>query len=152
MPGSTLYLLDTGVLLLWVRDGAAGKAVEHQFGLKSSVFRPLVCIVSFGEMEAFARSLRWGDEKRSRLSGLKDRVVYVDISDPRVIDAYADISSLAKSSGWGIFHQKNDLWVGATARVTGACLLTTDRDFLPLRDGKHLDVIVLDSKTGDRIP
>jgi len=93
-----------------------------------------------------------GDEKRSRLAGLRDRVVSVDIADPRVIDAYADISSLAKSSGWGIFNQKNDLWIGATARVTGARLLTTDRDFLPLRDGKHLDVIILDSRTGGRIP
>ena len=43
------------------------------------------------------------------------------------------------------------LWVGAATRVTGATLLTADKDFLPLRDGKHLDVILLDAMTGWRL-
>ena len=72
----------------------------------------------------------------------------MDISDARVIEAYADLSSLAKSNGWAIFHGKNDLWVGAATRFARATLLTADKDFLPLRDGKHLDIILLDAMTG----
>jgi predicted nucleic acid-binding protein len=99
-------------------------------------------------MEAFARTEKWGEQKRNKLKELKKELLSVDISDFRVVEAYADLSSLAKSNGWAIFHGKNDLWVGAAPRVTGATLLTADKDFLPLRDGKHLDVILLDAMTG----
>ena len=71
----------------------------------------------------------------------------MDISDARVIEAYADLSSLAKSNGWAIFHGKNDLWVAAATRIAQATLLTADKDFLPLRDGSHIDVILLDAMT-----
>ena len=98
--------------------------------------------------EAFARTSKWGEQKRNKLKELKKDLIAVDISDSRVIDAYADVSSLAKTNGWGIFHGKNDLWVAAATKVSGATLLTTDKDFLPLRDGKHLDVILLDAMTG----
>ena len=77
----------------------------------------------------------------------------MDISDSRVIEAYADLSTLAKSNGWALFHDKNDLWIAAATRMTGATLLSTDKTaFLPLRDGKHLDVILLDAMTGWRLP
>jgi len=65
--------------------------------------------------------------------------VAVDISDTRVIDAYADFSTLARANGWPIFHDKNDLWIAAATRVSGATLLTTDSTgFKPLCDGQHL--------------
>lgn len=77
----------------------------------------------------------------------------MDISDGRVIDAYADLSTLAKSNGWAIFHDKNDLWIAASARVAAATLLTTDKAaFLPPRDGRHLDVVLLDPMTGWKLP
>lgn len=44
---------------------------------------------------------------------------------------------------------KNDLWIAAVTRISGATLLTTDaKGFKPLRDGKHLDAVVLDANTG----
>jgi predicted nucleic acid-binding protein len=122
--------------------------VDGQFQLRAASFRPLICEVSLGEIEAFARSQKWGDQKRNKLKELKKELIAVDISDTRLIEAYADFSSLAKSNGWGIFHGKNDLWVAAATRFAGATLLTVDKDFLPLRDGKHLDVIMLDAMTG----
>lgn len=100
-------------------------------------------------MEAFARDRNWGLDKRNKLKTLKKELVAVDISDTRVIDAYADFSSLAKANGWPIFHDKNDLWIAAATRVSGARLLTTDiKGFQPLRDGNHLDVILLNAHTG----
>ena len=148
MANTPTYLLDTSVLLHWVRGSKVAVVVDGQFQLRTANFRPLICEVSLGEIEAFARTAKWGEEKRSKLKELKKELIAVDISDSRVIDAYADLSSMARSSGWSIFNGKNDLWVGAATRVTGATLLTTDKDFLPLRDGKHLDVILLDAMTG----
>jgi hypothetical protein len=47
--------------------------------------------------------------------------------------------------GWAILHDKNDLWIAATT------LLSTDKSaFHPLRDSNHLNVVLLDPKTGLR--
>ena len=148
MSNAPTYLLDTGILLHWVRGSKVATVVDGQFQLRAANFRPLICEVSLGEIEAFARTQKWGEPKRAKLKELKKELIAVDISDSRVIDAYADLSSLAKANGWGIFHGKNDLWVAAATRVTGATLLTVDKDFFPLRDGKHIDVIMLDAMTG----
>lgn len=152
MPGATTWLLDTGILLHWVRGSKAAEAIDAQFQLRAAGFRPLICEVSLGEIEAFARAERWSAEKRNKLKAIKKELVAVDISDARVIDAYADLSTLAKSNGWAIFHDKNDLWIAAATRVAGATLLSTDTSaFQPLRDGNHLSVVLLDPKTGSRL-
>ena len=147
------YLLDTNVLLHWIRGKQIAENIDGQFDLRAAAFRPLICEVTLGEIEAFALDSKWGDARRKKLSELRTRLVAVDISDSRVIQSYARFSTLAKEHGWAIFHDKNDLWIAAATEVSGATLLTTDSAaFIPLRDGKHLDVIVLDAKTGWRVP
>jgi tRNA(fMet)-specific endonuclease VapC len=49
------------------------------------------------------------------------------IHEPDVIRAYAAIDAYCEEIGQPL--GKNDLWIAATAAVTGARLLTTDRDF-----------------------
>ena len=152
MPTPPTYLLDTGILLHWIRGSKVAVVVDGQFQLRSANFRPLICEVSLGELGAFARTEKWGEQKRAKLKELKRELIAVDISDSHLMEAYADLSSLAKAKGWAIFHGKNDLLVGAATRFSGATLLTADKDFLPLRDGKHLDVILLDAMTGWKLP
>ncbi|HVK05454.1 MAG TPA: PIN domain-containing protein [Armatimonadaceae bacterium] len=50
---------------------------------------------------------------------------------PNLLRAYGIIDAASKTMGFTM--GKNDLWIAATAHVTGAALLTTDRDF------DHLD-------------
>jgi tRNA(fMet)-specific endonuclease VapC len=153
MQPATTWLLDTGILLHWIRASKVAESIDAQFHLRDSAFRPLVCVVTLGEIEAFARDLRWGQEKRNSLKSLKKQLVTIDIADARVIDAYADISSLAKAKGWSIFNGKNDLWIAAATRVAGATLLTANtRDFKPLRDDGQLDVVLVDVHTGQKLP
>ena len=114
--------------------------------------RPLICAVTLGEMRAFSRNLSWGAPKRARLDEIQRDLVLVGIGEDRVLDAYAELSSTAQARGWAIFHGKNDLWVGAAARAAGARLITTDRDFLPVRDEMHWSVDVLDATTGHLLP
>jgi hypothetical protein len=64
---------------------------------------------------------------------------------PSSIDANP---TAVKTNGWGIFNAKNDLWIGAATKVSGATLLTMDKDFQPFRDGKHLAVTLIDAKSG----
>ena len=76
--------------------------MDAQFQLRASGFRPLICEVTLGEMEAFARDQKWKATRRDKLKELKTELVTVDISDYRVIEAYADFSTLARSKGWAI--------------------------------------------------
>lgn len=153
MPMAGYHLLDTNVLLHWLRGSKVCQTIDGQFQLTASNFRPLICEVTLGEIEAFAMSAKWGDEKRRKLAELKSKLVVVDLSDDRIMKAYAEFSTLAKEQGLAIFHDKNDLWIAAATKVSGATVLTTDgKAFLALRDGKHLDAIVLDPQTGWRIP
>ena len=71
------YLLDTTVLLHWVRGSRQSDIIEQQFQLSVSPFRPLICAVSLGEMRAFSRSLKWGAAKRERLARLEKELVVV---------------------------------------------------------------------------
>ena len=153
MASAKTYLLDTNVLLHWVRGSTVAQNIDAQFQLSASAFRPPICEVTLGEMAAFAAGNGWGAAKQQKLTELKTRLVAVDISDSRVIDAYAEYSTLAKTNGWAIFHDKNDLWIAAATRVSGATLLTTDvAGFLPLRDSRELNVIVFDPTTGWKLP
>jgi tRNA(fMet)-specific endonuclease VapC len=51
----------------------------------------------------------------------------VSIDDPEIIRAYAVIDAYGQRTGQPF--GKNDAWIAATASVTGARVLTTDKDF-----------------------
>ena len=144
---ATRYLLDTPVLLHWLRGKKQAEVIEHYFQLETSPFKPLVCIVSLGEMRAFSRSQNWGAERKKRLDEIEKHLIVIDIRDQRLLDAYADISTLAKKSGWSLFHGKNDLWVAAAAKASDSHLLTMDKDFLPLQRVAGWAITILDDKT-----
>jgi len=147
------YLLDTNVLLFWLRGGDMCQAIDEQFHLTQSSFRPMICEVTLGEIEAFAMDSKWGEARKEKLAEIRRKLVVVDLTDERMYRAYAELSTLAKGSGLPIFHDKNDLWIAAATRISGATLLTTDaKGFKPLRDGKYLNAVVLDAKTGWPVP
>lgn len=141
------HLLDTTVLLHWTRGKVQAEALDRQFQLNSSPLRPLVCEVSLGELLSFSRNPQWSERQRERMQAIEQHVTSVDISDRRVLEAYADISTLAQSSGWSLFKGKNDLWIAAAAAVTGAHLLTMDKDFQPLQGREGWRVTLLDIHT-----
>jgi len=141
-----LYLLDTNVLLFLARGGALGQHIDARFGLRAARQRPLVCVVSHGEVWVLARRNGWGVEKQAALRNLLDNVVTVDINHPRVIDAYVELDLVSQAHPDGARNMgKNDLWIGAAARAAGATLLTTDGDFDHLIPD-HIDGVVIDPK------
>jgi tRNA(fMet)-specific endonuclease VapC len=62
-----------------------------------------------------------------------------------ILDAYALIDAFSLSKGKRM--DKNDVWIAASAAVTGATLMTTDRDF-DLLDGTHIQRVWIDPKMG----
>lgn len=148
MSVTTGYLLDTNVVLHATRQQSpVAAAVESQFQLKSSLFRPAISEVTVAELWAFAQS--WGEKRKDLLKQVLADFVILPIGNPLIHLKWAELYSFARSAGLPIQHDHNDVWIAATAQVAGLKLLTTDRAaFLPFRGTPWLNVEVLDPNTG----
>ncbi len=132
-----LLLLDTNVLIHLARADGLGKWVDENYRLKERVERPLLSTVVEAEVRALGAYRGWGARKLRRLTKLLDELVRVEIDRPSVIDSYVELYSFARSSGRASWQKnQNDLWLAATARATGAVLLTQDDDFDFLHPGQ----------------
>ncbi len=129
MP-SPVYLLDTNVVLHLVRGNAVGKELATAYGLLNSVNRPLVSIVTHGELLLLAARNNWGAEKRASLENALDNLVTVDLNDKAVLSTYVEVQQYSRRARGGSRELKaNDAWIVACAKAADATLLTTDRDF-----------------------
>jgi len=135
------YLLDTNILLTYVRDKVARKKIEttYQFFGKSS--KPIISVVTIGEIKSIAKRNYWGLRKLELLDKILNQLVIIDINAEDIIEKYAEIDAYSQgklknnplpmtSRNMG----KNDLWIAATASVTNATLITTDKDFYHLNN------------------
>ncbi|HMN41872.1 MAG TPA: type II toxin-antitoxin system VapC family toxin [Phycisphaerales bacterium] len=143
-PPAPLYLLDTGVVAALSWGGELADRIDKRTGIRASPVRPLVSIVTHGEVRTFVRGRKWGAEAEGKAIASLDSLVTVGIDDPLILDGYAELKLFAKSNGRAIGD--NDLWIAATARVGRAILLTTDKDFDPLHDARLVERICFDRK------
>ena len=130
-PDTQRYLLDTNILVYYVRGKELGEYVEATYSLKTVAMAPIICAVTEGELRSLALKFSWGRDKRRKAEALLERFVVVQLDLPGLYDAYASIDDHSRQQGMPM--GENDLWIAATAHVTGARLLTTDKDF------DHLD-------------
>ena len=144
MPTTVGYILDTNVLLELARGNERGEAIDVKFDLRSSLSSSMISVVTVGEMLALARKFGWGQKKIEKLHKMLDELVWIEINRREILEAYGDIDHFSESTG--IAMGKNDVWIAATAKATGATLLTTDPDFDHL-DGKYLTRIWFDPDT-----
>jgi len=125
-----LSLLDTSVVLHLVRGSALGQHIDQRFGLRRASQRPLISVVSLGEVRVLAQRNGWGGAKLEALSNALANLVVIDINHPSVIDAYVEFDLLSQNHPDGARNMgKNDLWIAACAKAAGSTLLTTDNDF-----------------------
>lgn len=132
MSATSLLLLDTNVVLHLVRGQATGLALDREFGLRMRPDRPLISVITIGEMLALAARLKWGVKKVAALKQLAEELVVVDVRNQTVLEKYAEIDAFMVKNGHPIGD--NDVWIAATAAAAGASLLTSDKDFDPLHD------------------
>lgn len=127
-PPDGLVLLDTNVVVQYVRGSEVSKRIESQFQLRHRTERPLISVVSIGEMRALTRKFGWGSRKTETLENLLRELVVVDIGTREILEAYGEISHWTEARGQRM-GQQNDMWIAATAHATDAHLITTDQDF-----------------------
>jgi len=142
--GSTdLLLLDTNVVVHWIRQNRTGRYLRDQYHLETRPERPIYSTVTEGEILGLALHWNWGQQKREALDQLLGELVRFESSHPEVVRAYAELYDYDQRQG--LNTGENDLWIAASARVTNSTLLTCDRDFLQLSPS-HLRVEFVNSK------
>ena len=130
------FLLDTGILLHYVRGSTLALLVDNQYSPSVLPNYPVVSVVSIGEMYSLAVCRKWGEQR-------KDTSILAQFAE---IDAYRLGKHPEKPLPPGQSARAigdNDLWIASTASVLKATLLTTDKDFMVF-DKVFLDVIYLD--------
>lgn len=89
---STLYMLDTNILVHYARGKAVAIRIEADYTLQTASTRPLISIVSVAETCALARKWNWGPAKVAALNSILGTFVSVNIDDPRILDAYVELA------------------------------------------------------------
>lgn len=143
-----LFLLDTTIVLALVRGNVLAQHIDTTFGLRAAKTRPMISVVTHGEVRVLASRNGWGDKKLNALQNALDNLVTVDVNHPDVLDAYVEIDLTSQVHPNGARNMgKNDLWIAACAKAARATLLTTDKDFAHLTP-ELLDVEVIDIDAG----
>nr|WP_309690025.1 type II toxin-antitoxin system VapC family toxin [Armatimonas sp.] len=131
----TLYLLDTNIILHYARRSVVQQKIEPEYRLLSRSEIALVSYVSEAEARTMAAYREWGKPALTQLEFVLGAFRTVPIEQEEILKAYTEVDVYSRTQG--IKMGKNDLWIAATVRVTGATLLTTDMDF------DHLEGIML---------
>ena len=124
------FLLDTNILLAYLRYSLLGAYIEAIYGLYTVQPAPIISVVTEGEARAFALKRGWGAARIAALQQRLNPLTVIPLPYRNIVETYARIDNHCEKNGLAL--SKNDLWIAATANVTGATLLTTDRDFDPL--------------------
>jgi len=122
-----LYLLDTNILVHLIRKDAVWERVRTTYQPLLVDPSPIISVVTAGELRSLALQFNWKVEKMNEMEFYLGYMKRVSIDDNEIIRAYAVIDAHCQRIGQPL--GKNDAWIAATASVTGARLLTTDKDF-----------------------
>ncbi len=137
------YILDTNILLQIIRENSTFLESLESYELFSSTNETYISIVTVGELYSIARQNSWGEKKKKLLENLARLCPPIPIEKQVLIDAYAEIDAFSNGKilenllPKGLSSRnmgKNDLWIAATTHVLGGTLITTDADFMHLKD------------------
>jgi len=130
------YLLDTNIILTYIRDTPISRKMEASLNLLSGEHNLIVSVVTVGEIKSIAKQQNWGDKKVEKMLRLLDEFLITAINIDNIIERYADIDAFSQGRLSGVKSEftarnmgKNDLWIAATASIYDLELITTDNDF-----------------------
>lgn len=91
IPQGEPVLLDSNVLVHLVRGNKIGQRIADDHRLLQRAERPLISIVTVGELMALAIKLEWGTTKQKQLEQLIGELVVVNLDQGDIIRRYAAI-------------------------------------------------------------
>lgn len=135
------FLLDTNILVIYVRDTEVTHKLEDKLNLFSGEHNLIVSVVSIGEIRSIAKQNNWKKKKIEKLEEILKNFLIADINVEFIIEKYAEIDAYSQGKLKDLSTSftsrnmgKNDLWIAATAAALDLNLLTTDKDFDHLSD------------------
>ena len=148
IPSGALIVLDTNILVHLIRDRAIGRKIVTDHDLQDRTEKPLISIITVGEMRALTRKLAWGPASRRLLDDLLANLAIVHPQHREIVERYAEIDfycekELKPAEPMG----QNDMWIAASASDLDAYLLTADTDLLRLAP-RYLRLVIVDPQTG----
>lgn len=142
------YVLDTSAFLNLIRGKELGEQIDRAYGLRQAMHRHTVSIVTHAELAVLADRNGWGATRRKALKDALEQVVTVNIESQALVDAYIRIAAACQTlPGSDHVMGNNDMWIAATAFVSGLALITTDKDFNHL-NGSLITVHWVDPEIG----
>jgi predicted nucleic acid-binding protein len=126
IPDHEPIVLDPEILLELFRGKEFGQWLDATYRLRERPNRPIVSIVTVGEILAIAERRGYGAERRDRLEELLADVVVVDVTRP-IAEWFALI--LAETQRIGKPIGEDDTWISATTAALEATLIAKDTDF-----------------------
>jgi predicted nucleic acid-binding protein len=144
------YVLDTGVLLGYVRKAPWAAYVDKKYAPSKAPNLATISVVSQGELYSLAIRNNWGPAKQAAITELLRAMPATQIGNAAILHKFAEIDaynyrrhpSLPPPTS-GHTMGDNDIWIAATTAVLGATLLTTDHDFDHLH-AVFLNVVYID--------
>ena len=131
-------LLDTCALVWILRGSPIGHSIVKEHQLDDRPDKPMVSVVSVGELLALVKDWKWGEKRVSAMQALLREYHVLPIEHGAIKDRYGELMSFSKKKG--LSQGQNDHWIAATASVAGARLVTTDKDFDALHANSLLDL------------
>ncbi|WP_027003714.1 type II toxin-antitoxin system VapC family toxin [Hugenholtzia roseola] len=131
------FILDTNVVILAIKNSAFSRYFDETY-LHDSTKTFYLSVVSVGEIASIARQNKWGSQKLKDLSLFLNKMIILSLDKRTYVDAYAFVETYSQGKLEGLplpagltprNMGKNDLWIAAFAKVLGATLITTDKDF-----------------------
>jgi predicted nucleic acid-binding protein len=122
-----LLILDTNILVHWVRQDRTGQHLQQHYHLDLRLERPLFSTITEGEIRGLVKCWNWGASKLDKLEEILNELVRLEAGLPEVVAAYADL--YVEDQRQGHNTKQNDLWIAASAVAADAVLLTCDQDF-----------------------
>lgn len=104
---SVLYILDTNILVHQVRQDAVGIRIRNLYAPLLADPRPLISVVTEGELRSLSFQLGWGKEKTEQAHYLLTYFQRTTIETEEILRAYALIDTFSERVGRSM--GKNDL-------------------------------------------
>ena len=130
------YLIDTNILVIYVRDTDLTRRLEENLRLLTGRNNLVISVVSIGEIKSIAKQNKWGEKRVRRLIEILSQFLIADINVEDIIESYSEIDTYSQGKLEGKATSftsrnmgKNDLWIAATASTLNLELITTDKDF-----------------------
>jgi len=84
------YLLDSGVLLGYLRASPFAAYIDQHFSPFALANITAISIVTQGELRSLALQLHWGSPKQQALKDTLLKIPYIDINHDAIFQKYAE--------------------------------------------------------------